>query len=91
MYDQELPSIANEDYPKANREHRCCECMRKISRGDKYQRIKGCWDGEWATYKTCMDCVDLRHQVTDPTEGAPAFGCLVEALQEHGLSLPKAV
>ena len=90
MYDAELPSVMDETYPKANRKHRCCECGSDIKKGDKYQKVKGCWDGEWQTFKTCMDCADLRHHLTEPTEGGPAFGYLEEAAQEYGVPMPQA-
>jgi hypothetical protein len=60
---------------KAIKEHTCCECYRKISRDEKYQRAKGCWDGEWAEFKTCRECAELRVQLVDEGE-APPFGQL---------------
>jgi len=48
--------------PKAIKNHICCECRREILKGEKYQRVKGLWDGEFAVYKTCSECVELANE-----------------------------
>ena len=40
--------------------HKCCECNREILHGEQYEYISGIWDGEPASYKTCLDCKSLR-------------------------------
>jgi hypothetical protein len=77
-------------YPKANKDHRCCECSGEIKRGEKYQKVKGCWDGKWHTFKTCEDCADLRHELTHPIDGPPAFGYLEEVAQDYDVPMPQA-
>jgi hypothetical protein len=82
MCTAELPSISEELHPKARVEHRCCECGRIIKKGEVYQKIKGCWDDEWQTYKTCLQCERLRDKLCDPHEGPAAFGYLAEQAAE---------
>lgn len=48
-------------YPKARKAHRCCECYRDIPKGVEYQRIAGKYDGQVDTYKTCLDCMNIRN------------------------------
>ncbi len=45
---------------KARKEHQCCECLDTIKKGERYQRIKGCWDGNWDVFETCLFCAMLR-------------------------------
>lgn len=44
----------------AKKRHKCCSCHQVISSGDKYERVKGVWDGKWKTLKTCVHCLSLR-------------------------------
>jgi hypothetical protein len=55
------PSFFDERFPKARKEHRCCECGEAIQPGETYEYVKGCWDGEFSVYKTCMTCRAIRH------------------------------
>jgi len=56
------------DYPKAStskhrisrKPHTCAECGGRIFYKEKYHYFTAIWDDSWGTYKTCMDCVDLR-------------------------------
>ncbi len=59
-----LPDVFNEWSPKARQPHKCCECRGIIARGEKYQKIQGLWDGRWRTFKTCIDCKELREKIT---------------------------
>jgi hypothetical protein len=47
-------------WPKARKEHRCCECRRVIGIGEQYQRWAGKWDGTVSSYKTCGYCAEIR-------------------------------
>ena len=58
-YDDQ-PSVYREEYKKARKQHKCCECLSCIHIGEKYQHITGLWDGRWQTFKTCEKCADLR-------------------------------
>jgi hypothetical protein len=44
-------------------EHKCDECGRSITPGERYERVFLVYDGRSATYKTCCRCLDLREYV----------------------------
>ena len=48
---------------KANKTHICGECGDKISSGQKYEHVKGNWDGCFETYKTCLTCLEIRSRL----------------------------
>lgn len=73
----EHPSVYSESTPKARITHTCCECRGKISPGETYHLIKGCWDGEWSDFKTCADCESMRVEfiaTLKHDEDHPPFG-----------------
>lgn len=73
----EHPSVYSESTPKARITHTCCECRGKISPGETYHLIKGCWDGEWSDFKTCADCESMRVEfiaALKHDEDYPPFG-----------------
>lgn len=79
--DAEAPSVYTVSAPTARRHHRCCECGGYIESREAYQLIKGCWDGRWYTFKTCVDCESIRSEVdagVDYYEERPPLGCLSE-------------
>ena len=49
-----------EETPVARKSYKCCECQREIVKGEKYERVVGKWEGDFATFKTCMDCASIR-------------------------------
>lgn len=46
--------------PKALKSHRCCECHRKIKKGESYNCESGVWGGSFMSFKTCSDCLSIR-------------------------------
>jgi hypothetical protein len=42
--------------PTARKPHRCCECLRTIEIGERYERVSAKYDGRLADIKTCGDC-----------------------------------
>ena len=48
---------------KARKPHKCEACSAVISPGAQYEIVAGKWDGEFATFHTCMDCQRLREYV----------------------------
>ena len=85
----DTPSVYRETTPKAAKEHKCCECRRAIKPGETYQRIEGCWDGDWITFKTCHPCAEKRQGIITLAldkgyrdDEMPAFGELHEYAQE---------
>ena len=86
----EIPSVFSDTVRKARREHKCCECRRAIKIGEQYHLSKGCWEGKWDEYKTCMDCQDLREEIGGlyRSDEWPPFGTLSECAYEVGLDFP---
>ena len=62
------------------KQHICCECGSVIDPGEKYQRIKGVWDGDFATFKTCEICKNIRFEAESEIEECIAFECLYETI-----------
>ena len=89
MYD-DGPGVFEETFPKARNQHICCECGKIIQKGEEYQYYKGCWDGKWSKFRTCMDCSGLRQRVVESVYNEnsvwPPFGDLLEWAEEEGLA-----
>ena len=77
--DYDPASILSAKVVKARKEHRCCECGETIKKGEKYELVKGLWDGSWSTYKTCEMCVRIRNDVCC---GSWIYGELRETIWE---------
>jgi len=60
----DLPDISETHRPKARKQYTCCECGRAIVPGERHERTRGLWEGRWETYRTCVPCVALRHELT---------------------------
>ena len=58
----------------------CCECGRKINIGDYYKKSVGKWDGEFRTFKTCVDCVSIINEFFCDGQ---KFGMIFEDLRTH--------
>lgn len=52
--------LMEETLRTARKIHRCCECGKTIQIGETYEYVKGMWEGDWNTYKTCLDCKSIR-------------------------------
>lgn len=55
--DYSQPSVYRLVVRTARKRHCCTECRGLIEPGSRYQYSCGVWDGEWASHKTCLDCV----------------------------------
>lgn len=89
--DAEMPSVFSCEYPKARKEHKCCECRRTIAIGEKYEKVKGIWEGKAKRFKTCLPCASLRDDFARQSlyyYEAPAFGELEEYAREAGMDWP---
>lgn len=75
--DADGPEFSVENHPKAAKSHKCCECTREIKPGEEYHNVKGVWDGEFRTYKTCLGCYLMRLDMS--CDGTYEF----EALREN--------
>lgn len=58
--DVESPAVYCETHPVARGPHECCECGGTIDPGERYERVRGLWDGMWITYVTCEFCAQVR-------------------------------
>lgn len=83
------PDVFTEEWRKARKVHRCCECRSKIEIDETYEYIKGLWDGHWSEYKTCEKCADLRDSLENV--GCPFFGGLAEVYTEWLTDGPNTV
>ena len=63
--DAEPAEICESRIAVARKDHRCCECLGEIKKGDKYEVSSGIADGEWFRYKTCLPCSRIRKHETD--------------------------
>jgi len=79
-----MPSVYTEEWKKAKKVHKCCECGLPIMPGETYQLFKGCYEGKWERYKTCRECNDLRHELESDGE-MPPFGHLAEWASEASM------
>ncbi len=75
----EDPELYNESLRTARKQHTCCECGRTIEPGEQYQVAAALWDGEWATFKTCLGCSRIRNRFCP---GGFIFGELAEQIKE---------
>lgn len=78
--DAELPSVYSHARRAARIEHRCCECLEPIARGETYEFFTGCWDGKWHAYKTCLFCARERDRWQRENEAILEFGGLACAI-----------
>lgn len=85
----DMPKCSTVVIRKARKEHKCCECRKVISKGDKYEYLSGVWD-EPQSYKTCISCADMRTLATKESarfnyaeEWYPELGNLQEWIREY--------
>lgn len=45
---------------RARKVHACEECNGPIGVGDEHEYVKGLWDGQWSTFRTCLSCKEIR-------------------------------
>lgn len=56
QWEGDLPSIIDDGWIYARRNHRCCECGATIKRDDEYKMTIGVWDDEVESYRQCELC-----------------------------------
>lgn len=89
----EPPECSTEKIRKSRKEHQCFECGRVIIKGEKYKYVSGVWNREAQSFKTCLDCLDLKSEIErielahgcSLNEASPPFGDLINAALEYGL------
>jgi hypothetical protein len=55
--------VFDESSRRARKTHVCCECGQLINPGERYQYVRGLWDGAWQSFKTCEICVRIRRDI----------------------------
>ena len=60
-WDLEKPVIHEAKIVEAKKKHVCCECNGTINPGEKYERVKGLWEGRFDLVKTCLPCMRIRN------------------------------
>lgn len=63
-FDSEGPTLHREEVRRSRKSRACCECGQAIAAGDRYEYVRGLWDGYWSTYRTCLLCVEIRHALS---------------------------
>jgi len=58
----DIPEFVTEKLVTAKKIHKCCECKEYILPGQKYEVVKGKWDGQFDTFKTCLPCRTIRQE-----------------------------
>ena len=73
------PDVCGTLTVRARKPQTCCECKCAIEPGDTYEVASGKWDGEWASFKTCAPCAEVRRVFC--CDGW-VYGCLWEDAEE---------
>lgn len=55
----EFPEFYNESFPKAKKQHRCCECYAPIEIGEEHLYYRGKWDGDFDSGRQHMLCREI--------------------------------
>jgi hypothetical protein len=80
--DYDPPELYEAEMRTARKAHRCEECWREIKPGEKYEYVRGRWEGEFGNAKTCCHCVAARVWLLKECRGF-AHGGVQEDLEEH--------
>ena len=86
----EMAELCDESYPKARKEHICCECREVIKKGQKYQLFTGKWEGEFSAFKTCIACAAIRkHYCPNGAVFGELRNHLIDCLRFDYLEVPE--
>lgn len=55
--------ILSDTMPIARKKHKCSECKRTISIGEKYRKETTLFDAKFDLAKTCLDCNSIRTEL----------------------------
>ncbi len=78
----EFVEVLSATQPAARKPHKCIECFRTINPGEQYDRHEGILEGEWMTYKTCLQCLSVREWLAVVCSGW-MYGGVLEDIREH--------
>lgn len=80
--DVEYPKFFTTAIRTARKTHTCTECGRSIASGDKYRYSSGKWDDFIGSYKTCLDCDEIKVWLDKKIDCCIAFGEMYTELIE---------
>jgi len=46
---------------RARKPNVCGECGRQIQPGEDYEHYQACYEGDWYSHATCLDCLSIRN------------------------------
>lgn len=71
--------------PVAHKEHKCCECVAPIRKGEKHLHWRGKWDGDFSSGRQHLLCCEACEVIRDNInhECIP-FGMLRDYMSECG-------
>lgn len=72
----------HERHHTARKDHTCCECRRRIRRGERYRCSVGKGDGQFDSFRTCAHCEAAARWLVQVCNGYLFCGVL-EELEEH--------
>jgi len=75
-------TLLKNTYRVANKSHKCSECRREISSGEKYYYETYKFDFEFYTHKTCDHCMVVRDWLLDECGGF-LYGQIEEDVREY--------
>jgi len=78
--DGDPPEFYDVNIVKGRKPHQCCECLAVILPGEFQQVASGKWEGDFAVFRTCMKCVELRELLVARGLECWAHGYLLEDL-----------
>lgn len=58
--DDNPPEVYGTLIVRARKPQKCCECAEPIVPGQTYEVVSGKWDEDWASFKTCLPCKEIR-------------------------------
>ena len=62
-YLENPPTFYDCRMPKGRKEHKCCECLCAIRKGEKHEYVAGVWSGEFSSFRTCEKCCEMRDEI----------------------------
>jgi hypothetical protein len=83
MYDDDWPAkVYRQQERRAAKDHRCAECNRTITKGERYHYVAAIWEDTWDTFRTCLQCRQVMRWLEVVCEGW-MHGAIQEDLFEH--------
>lgn len=83
----ERPTVSTTFSFTARKQHKCCECNRTISPGEKYLSTKNLYEGHWDTFRTCSHCAVAQRWLAENC-GGWVFEQVGEEIEEHADEYP---